>query len=328
LESRQREYPGGRKGEGFSEGCAGVKELGLATLQWYVRHFPISKGKGRLVSWLWKPLSGGKWQRQTVLRQADVQVVCDLSRLIQRHLYFWGGYEEEICAHWLRLARESRIVFDVGANVGLYSLLAGSVNPQSKVYAFEPTLELTAILQRNIELNGMQNISVEPVAVGDSERMGFLRLCAGSDGSNEGMNYLSTDKKGESDLPVAVVSLDSYCQSHNIEQIDLIKMDIEGGEYEALLGARQLLQRQAIGCIFLEMAEWAAQRSGHSTYAIKRLLVDAGYRLFRLGSHGPVPMAMETAARPENAIAFSGRPRDREARKGSGAMEAGSWQLP
>lgn len=260
--------------------------------------------------------------------QADIQVVCDLSRFIQRHLYFWGGYEEEISAHWLRLARESRIVFDVGANVGLYSLLAGWANPQSKVYAFEPTVELTAILQRNIELNGMQNISVEPVAVGGSERMGFLRLCAGSDGSNEGMNYLSTDKKGESDLPVAVVSLDSYCRSRNIEQIDLIKMDIEGGEYEALLGARQLLQRQAIGCIFIEMAEWAAQRSGHSTYAIKQLLVDAGYRLFRVGSQGLVPMALETTARPENAIAFSGRPRDREARKGSGAMEAGPWQLP
>jgi FkbM family methyltransferase len=305
-----------------------VKELGLAALQWYVRHFPISKGKGRLVSWLWKPLSSGNWQRQTVLRQADVQVVCDLSRFIQRHLYFWGGYEEENCAHWIRLARESRIIFDVGANVGLYSLLAGSVNPQSKVYAFEPTLEVTAILQGNIELNGMQNISVEPVAVGDSERTGFLRLCTGSDGSNEGMNYLSRDKRGESDLPVAVVSLDSYCLSHNIEQIDLIKMDIEGGEYEALLGARQLLRRQAIGCIFLEMAEWAAKRSGHSTYAIKRLLADAGYRLFSVGSHGLVPVAMETTARSENVIASLGRSGDREARQGSGAMEAGPWQLP
>ena len=304
-----------------------MKELGLAALQWYVRRFPISKGKGRLVSWLWKPLAGGNWQRQTVLRQADVQVACDLSKLLQRHLYFWGGYEEGICAYWLRLAREFRTIFDIGANVGLYSLLAGWANPQSKVYAFEPAVEVSAILQRNIELNGMQNISVVLAAVGDSDRSGFLRPCAGSDGSNEGMNYLSRYKTDESDLPVAVVSLDSYCHSHNIEQIDLMKMDIEGGEYEALLGAQELLRRRAIGCIFLEMAEWAAKRSGHSTQGIKRLLVDAGYRLYTPGSRGLVPMALEATTRPENVIAFLREPGHWRGRKESGGMEAGPWQL-
>jgi FkbM family methyltransferase len=305
-----------------------VNELGLATLQWYVRHFPISKGKGRLVSWLWKPLSSGNRRRQTVLRRADVQFVCDLTKLIQRHIYFWGGYEEESCVHWLRLARESRIIFDIGANVGLYSLLASWANPQSQVYAFEPTLEVATILQANIDLNSMENISVERVAVGDSERTGFLHFCAGSDGSNEGMNYVSRDRKDESDLPVDVVSLDSYCQSQGIECIDLMKMDIEGGEYEALLGARQLLQKQAIGCVFLEMAEWAAKRSGHSTYEIKRLLVDAGYRLFKLGSQGIAPMAMEATTRSENVFAFAGESGHWSARKAPGAAEAEPWQLP
>ena len=243
-----------------------------------------------------------------MLRQADVRLVCDLTRLIQRRLYFWGGYEEESCAHWIRLARESKIIFDIGANVGLYSLLAARANPQSEIYAFEPTPEVAAILSGNIELNRVQNISVEPMAVGSSDRRGFLRLCAGSDGSNEGMNYLAGGRRDDSDLPVDVVSLDSYCQHHDIERIDLIKMDIEGGEYEALLGAQGLLQKQAIGCIFLELAEWAAERSGHSTYAIKRLLIDAGYRLFRLSSLQLIPITAETVTLAENVIAFAGEP--------------------
>lgn len=303
-----------------------MRELGLAALQWYVRHFPMSKGKGRLVSGLWKPLSGGNHRRQTVLRQADVRLVCDLTKLIQRRLYFWGGYEEESCARWLGLARESRIIFDIGANVGLYSLLAGWANPHSRICAFEPTPDVVAILQDNIELNAMQNIAVEPVAVGNSDRMGFLRLCAGSDGSNEGMNYLARDRGAESDVPVDVVCLDSYCQSHNIEQIDLIKMDIEGGEYDALLGARHLLQKQAIGCIFLEMAEWAAERSGHSTDAIEKLLADAGYRLYGLGSQGLEQIAVEMTERPGNVIALAGERGQWQAREVMSRMEVGSWQ--
>lgn len=307
---------------------AGARELGLAALQWYVRRSPLSKGKGRLVSLLWKPLSGGKNRRTTELRQADVRLVCDLTKLIQRHLYFWGHYEEQSCAHWIRLAREARVVFDIGANVGLYSLLAAWANPGSQIHAFEPTPEVAAILKENIELNGPRNISVAQVAVGDADRRGFLRLCAGSDGSNEGMNYLSRDKKDETDLPVEVVSLDGYCQRHSIEHIDLIKMDIEGGEYEALLGAGQMLHRQAIGCIFLELTEWAAERSGHSTDAIKRLLVDAGYHLFRVGPRALIPMDAETATLSENVIAFAGEPERLGVPQKVQAMEAGTWPLP
>ena len=317
-----------RQGERVWEGRVGVRELGLAALQWYVRHFPISRGKGRLVSALWKPLSGGRYRRETVLRQADVRLVCDLTKLIQRRLYFWGGYEEETCARWLGLVRESTIIFDDGANVGLYTLLAGWANSQSRIYAFEPTPEVVTILQDNIGLNGMQNISVEPVAVGDSDKMGFLRLCAGSDGSNEGMNYLASDTGAGPDLPVAVVCLDGYCQSHNIEQIDLLKMDIEGGEYDALLGARQLLQEQAIGCIFLEMAEWAAQRSGHSTGAIEELLASAGYRLYGLGPRGLEPVGPEVMDRPDTVIAFAGDRGRWQAREVMSRMEVGSWRRP
>jgi FkbM family methyltransferase len=285
-----------------------LRELGLAALTWYVRHFPIRKGKARLISLLWKPLSRGATRRQTLLRQADVRVVCDLNKFIQRHLYFWGGYEEESCAHWIRLARESRIIFDIGANGGLYSLLAGRTNPESEVHAFEPTPEMVELLRGNIELNCMRNISVVPMAVGNCERTGYLRMCAGSDGSNEGMNYLAGGRRDASDLPVEVVGLDGYCQCHGIECIDLMKMDIEGGEYEALLGAQQLLQRKAIGCLLIELTEWAAERSGYSTYAIKRLLVDAGYRLFRFGSQGLLPISAETVTLSENVMAFAREP--------------------
>ena len=305
-----------------------MKQLGLAALQWYVRHFPISKGKTRLVSLLWKPLLSGHTQRQTVLRQADVKLECDLTKYIQRRLYFWGAYEEETCAYWIRLSKESRVIFDVGANVGLYSLLAAWANPRSEIHAFEPTPDLVAVLANNVRLNRMQNISIQPLAVGDSEKTGFLRLCAGSDGTNEGMNYVVGSMHEDSDLPVAVVSLDHYCQKHEIERIDLMKMDIEGGEYDALVGAQQLLQKQAINCIILELIDWAAERSGYSTYAIKRLLADFGYQLFRFGSRELMAVAAEDVTVGENVIAFANVLERRQAQERAHPKEASIWQLP
>jgi FkbM family methyltransferase len=280
-----------------------LKELGYAALKWYVRHFPISKGKGRLINQLWKPLSSGQTDRQTVLRQADVRLACDLSQTIQRHLYFWGGYEEESCYHWIKLAQGSRVVFDIGANVGLYSLLAASVNPESNVYAFEPTPEMVTCLADNIRLNGLLNIIVEPMAVGSHQGKAFLRLCSGSDGTNEGMNYVTYARQDDNDLPVPVTSLDGYCQDRSIDRIDLLKLDIEGGEYEALRGAQGLLQAQAVDCIFLELIEWAAKRSGHSTAEIQILLQDAGYHLYRVHSRELVPIPEGAIVDGENVIA-------------------------
>jgi len=110
------------------------------------------------------------------------------------------------------------------------------------------------------------------------------------------------------DLSVGIVSLDNCCQYHDIERIDLMKMDGEGREYEPLLGAQWLLEKQSVGCIFLELNEWAAKRSGCSTGAIRGLLVDAGYHLFSLSSLGLIPIDAETVTPGENAITFAREP--------------------
>src|SRR4029453_12669647 len=104
----------------------------------------------------------------------------------------------------------------------------------------------------------------------------------GSDGRNEGMNYICRESEAASDTPVEVVSLDNYCRANQIDLIDLLKLDIEGGEFEALLGAERLLAEKALACHFVELTEWAANRSGHSTREIKRLLLNAGYQIRQL----------------------------------------------
>jgi FkbM family methyltransferase len=251
-------------------------------LKYYLRYFPITRGKGALFNRLWKPLSFGRYRRQTTLRQADVRLDCDLTKSLQRHLYFFGSYEADYCGYWIKLAKRSSTIFDVGANLGLYSLLAAAANPLARIHAFEPAPELVETFAKNLRLNNMRNIVVNASAVGNYSGKGSLQRIMGGEDIYDGMSFMAGAAPKNSDSATAVVTLDGYCRQNQIKSIDLLKLDIEGWEYEALLGAETLLQKQAIGCLFVELVEPQANRSGHSTVEIKRLLLDAGYQIYEL----------------------------------------------
>jgi FkbM family methyltransferase len=251
-------------------------------LKYYLRYFPITRGKGALFSRLWKPLSFGQYRRQTTLRQAHVRLDCDLTKFLQRHLYFFGGYEADYCGYWIKLARRSSTIFDIGANLGLYSLLAAAVNPLAHIHAFEPAPELVETFAGNLRLNNIRNVIVNANAVGNYCGNGALQRIMGGDDIYDGMSFMAGAAPENSASVTAVVTLDDYCRQNQIARIDLLKLDIEGWEYEALLGAEALLQAQAIGCLFVELVESHANRSGHSTVEIKRLLLDAGYQIYEL----------------------------------------------
>ena len=286
-----------------------MKEIPQACLQYYVRHFPIKKGKNRLLHLLWEPLSFNRYKRRTTLRHANVKMDCDLTKFLQRQIYFWGAYEEEQTVSWMQYARDAKVIFDIGANAGIYSLLAASVNPQAEIHAFEPTPELFADFLNNIRLNDIQNIIANEVAIGKTDETGFVHVCKGSDGSNEAMNYVTSENLRQSDLPTEIRSIDSYCRQNRIDRIDLMKIDIEGGEYNALLGAKGLLESRSIGCIFIELLDWAADRYGHSTSEIEQLLRDAGYHLYEYTSRKLIPVkAGATQSGDANVIALAREP--------------------
>jgi FkbM family methyltransferase len=251
-------------------------------LQLYARHFPVHRGKHRVVNAVAKyfPARHGKYL--TSLKSAPVSMYCDISKYIQREIFFFGEYEHYECVRWIELARNSALIFDVGANIGLYSLLAASVNPKAAIHAFEPTPELINAISENVRVNHVTNINVNQVAVGSVSGNAYLHSCKGEGGTNEGMNYVTSESLGETDEVTATVSIDDYCRDRNISSIDLMKMDIEGGEYDALLGARRMLDSGAIKCLFIELVEWAAQRSGHTTRDIMTILLESGYKVFAI----------------------------------------------
>ncbi len=119
------------------------------------------------------------------------------------------------------------------------------------------------------------------------------------------MNFLLSDSvaPGDGDLCVDVVSLDDYCRRYAIDHIDILKIDVEGGEYDALAGAENLLKSQAIDCIFIEFIERAAKRYGHSLIELRSALENIGYRLYCLNSGNLKEVQPDDNLDGENVVA-------------------------
>lgn len=126
------------------------------------------------------------------------------------------------------------IIIDIGANIGIFSLYA-MFNGAAKVLAFEPNLEAFEILKRNVKENCLEDcVTTHNVAVGGKDNE-TVRIPVGSNPNN----VVYTIAGGGSDDTVAIktISLHGIFQSNTLNNVDLIKMDCEGAEYEIVEGA-------------------------------------------------------------------------------------------
>ena len=247
-------------------------------LIWYARHFPMRRGKLRLVDTLWHAAAGSAGPRRMAeLIYGNYRIPCDLEETLQRQFYLFGTYflEQTLLECWQKLAREARIVFDVGANAGIYSLAALSSNPGAIVYAFEPTPEIAARLRSAVELNGLEQLNVEEAAVMAEPGYAALIRCRGADGANDGMNFVQ--KESERGERVRTESLDTFCRARAIDKIDLMKIDVQGQEASVLRGATDLLKEGRIGAILLELNWWAEADPRCPATQSVRLLESSGF---------------------------------------------------
>src|SRR6202022_190734 len=101
--------------------------------------------------------------------------------------------EEDILSCWEAMAKGAKVVFDVGANAGIYSLAALAIQADATVHAFEPTPEIATRLRATAKINGLDQLHVHEVAVFSKNGQATLKRFRGELGSNEGMNFISQD---------------------------------------------------------------------------------------------------------------------------------------
>ena len=170
------------------------------------------------------------------------------------------------------------VVFDVGANVGVWLLgAARRAGETGSVHAFEPVPGNLARLRTHLSLNGLDFVQVDSRVL--SSEPGEVPFFP-SRTSNSGMGSLAFQQGAGEPVPVKATTLDLYCQEHGIERIDFLKVDVEGAELLVFRGGAGLLAASNAPAIMFEADDSLAATLSSSTAATKEFLEDCGYQIF------------------------------------------------
>lgn len=148
----------------------------------------------------------------------------------------FGQRDLNVVRFWRRALRPGAIFFDIGANIGLYTVPAcHQVGPAGRIVGFEAHPFICGFLRRNVARNCGGNVTVENLAVG--AEAGEIHLAFHP--ANPGETHVALD--GEAGEAVPVVALDAYCAERGIARIDYLKIDVEGYETNVLRGAAEVI---------------------------------------------------------------------------------------
>jgi FkbM family methyltransferase len=177
--------------------------------------------------------------------------------------------------------RPGDVFVDVGANIGLFTLIAAAcVLPAGRVVAFEPAARTYARLAENVRLNEFVNVDCVKMAL--SDHSGHLNLIQSLDGF-DAWNSLAGTTMGKrlSEEKVEVVGWDRYAKEHDlIGRVTMMKIDVEGWESRVLAGGKEALTRADAPVLQVEFADEAAKAAGSSCRSLFECLENFGYQMF------------------------------------------------
>jgi FkbM family methyltransferase len=212
--------------------------------------------------------------------------------------------------------RSGDVGLDVGANIGAFAAAMGrAVAPAGRIHAFEPHAESFIRLERTLALNAIDTVVVNRLAVGAA--VGETDLALYGPGFESWATtvprkiaYSSGTIVPSETVRVTATSLDDYCAAEGIHHVDVLKIDVEGGEPSVLEGAERLLDQEAIDVVLVEVSDNTLPE-GWTSHELVELLGRSGLHphvldrgtLTAFRPAGPVEFA--------NVVAVAGRALDR-----------------
>lgn len=227
------------------------------------------------------------WQRR---EGEDGSFLFRLQTGVKMGLYFDSRLSREIYCDEFELKerqfinaflKEGDIFVDVGANIGLFTLIASyRVGKRGRIYSFEPCSKTYRRLVNNVELNHMNNVCCYQSAL--SDHTGQIEMNVSLDGY-DAWNSIAQPIAGRSFAIETVCELkwDDFARDHNlIGRVKLIKVDVEGWESRVLSGGYESFSRQDAPVLQVEFTDQASQSAGTSCQSIYHQLEEFGYQMF------------------------------------------------
>lgn len=208
----------------------------------------------------------------------------DVASLLGYQLLKTGVYESEMI-HVLKTYLGAGDTFvDLGGNEGYFTVIASLiVGGNGRVITIEPQSRLQPIINKNLTLNKCKNVTILQTLVSDSSGIGCLYLT--SDLNTGATSLVSISRFLLPKEDIQALTLTEVFQQQNILTCDLLKVDIEGYEYEAILGSKDLFTSHRIKAIALELHPYHLAKRGLSEKDIVDFLSSCGYSLSTLSSN-------------------------------------------
>jgi len=186
--------------------------------------------------------------------------------------FLYGNWEPEVSRVVRAEAKKGMTVLDVGGHIGYYTLLlAKCVGKSGRVFTFEPSPKNFELLDKNIRLNHLTQVEAFPLAVFSSKGISTITIPDG-DCNSGGASVVS--QVGTREIQVETITMDGFCAERNIRP-EFIKMDVEGAEYDVLLGAEQTV-RSCLPKMLVEVHHFDRNPNGNP---VPRLLKRWGYEI-------------------------------------------------
>ncbi|EAY30075.1 FkbM family methyltransferase [Microscilla marina] len=197
---------------------------------------------------------------------------------------FWrgikGGWEQQSIQLWEKLCTVNDCIIDVGANTGVYALIAKTVRPTAQVVAFEPVKRVFEKLQENIALNQF-DVKAYELALSDSDGKATIydqdtehtySVTVSQDLSPEGVDTVATS--------IDIIRFDTFIAQHQLPKVGLMKIDVETHEPEVLEGMGEYLDTMRPTLLIEILTNEVAQR-------VEKLVEGKGYLYFDLDEKNP-----------------------------------------
>ena len=220
----------------------------------------------------------------------DLRLCLNLGEHMQGQIFWHGSYSRNIIFLLDKLLKPGMIVIDGGANIGEISLVAAKrVGPSGRVFAFEPIGRFADQLQSNVALNALTNLRLLREGLSDEAGEAGIYLPAGrfGDGTrHDGLGTLfRTDLRSSLEAHIPLTTLDRFVEGEGLGKVDLIKLDVDGSELNALKGGMSVLRAHKPALI-VEVAELTCRAAGYEAKDIVALLRDLDYSIYVIGRRG------------------------------------------